>query len=360
MLSPTLSGLQDIDANGINTDNLIVKNITITGTGVAITQPTNDNSTKIATTAYVHQNNEETNVLNSNNTFLGTNYFSNAITSITQALNNNTTLLATTAFVQTALSNLLTTANIWTNSNTFSGNTTAVTQVQTDNSTKVATTAYCKSLTNNLLTSTNTWTGGSNSFLNPVIFTNSILGGVGGVNDIFKNKTSGTITIGGSTTGTTAIQLGSGFANNAITITGAIWLAGGTYGILIDTPFLNSRGNIAGVYFLNGNYVTPLFFSCTDIDNAYNQQYTSGTTNYTSQSGGAVGSWATLALNDSNNRFVVLPRYGLIGYQNNSYGGSVYINFKNNTNNPVIVSPSNTDDISSMKIYYNGQEQLNR
>jgi|GEM_PF-2465090 len=106
----------------------------LTGNPTAPTQTAGDNSTKIATTAYV-------------DTALGVKapLASPALTgnptAPTQSAADNTTKIATTAFVQTALVGLAPLA-----SPALTGNPTAPTQSQGDNSTKIATTAYVDAL----------------------------------------------------------------------------------------------------------------------------------------------------------------------------------------------------------------------
>jgi len=120
-----------------------------------ITQPLllTDNSTKISTTAFVKGQNYITTAslagyaqLAANQTFTGANNF------VTQATGNNTTLVATTAFVQAEGTLLITSigtlllnyALLNPVTQTFTGSNNFPTQLTTDNSTLVATTAYVK------------------------------------------------------------------------------------------------------------------------------------------------------------------------------------------------------------------------
>jgi len=112
-----------------------------TGT-TATTQSANDNSTKLATTAYT-----DTGLALKSNlaspTFTGTPSLPTGTTATTQSANDNSTKLATTAYTDTGLalkSNLASPA--FTGTPSLPTGTTAITQSRADNSTKLATTAY--------------------------------------------------------------------------------------------------------------------------------------------------------------------------------------------------------------------------
>ena len=146
----------------------------------APTPAANDNSTKIATTAWVkseittsgnivHLTGTETisgnKTFSGSNTFSGVNSFSNTVsfagttTAITQPTGNNSTNVATTAFVKNVVTDAdskvvhLTGTETITGNKTFSGTsnftgtTTAITQPTNDDSTNVATTAFVKGIT---------------------------------------------------------------------------------------------------------------------------------------------------------------------------------------------------------------------
>ena len=124
--SRSMNGLNNISANTVFTDNLEVNNLTIDVIGTAPTRPPFDNSTKIATTAYV-----ETAVsavggvsLSGNNVFTGNNtYNTNLPTSTISAISGNqlvnlTTLNSEITTAGTSYAKLAT-ANAFTSTNTF-------------------------------------------------------------------------------------------------------------------------------------------------------------------------------------------------------------------------------------------------
>jgi hypothetical protein len=121
------------------------------------TQATSDNSTKLATTAYV--NNVSQSLLDS---FLSTtNNWTGTNTAVTQPSTTDNTTIATTAFVQSEIvtkkTALLASNNSWTGTNTFT------TQTVGDNSTNASTTAYAQatltSIKNAFLSANTAWLG---------------------------------------------------------------------------------------------------------------------------------------------------------------------------------------------------------
>jgi len=117
-----------------------------------------------------------------------------------------------------------------------------------------------------------------------------------------------------------------------------------------------------GVYLVNTNgagypvYI-PLIYTCTDLGNYTNQPITSGVLT-TSQSGTVAGSYITFAITSCDNFFLVNPNYGIIGYQNTGFTGSIYLNYKNLTHNVVMVRASTIDATRSVRIFYNDLEQF--
>ena len=120
--------------------------------------------------------------------------------------------------------------------------------------------------------------------------------------------------------------------------------------------------NYGGVYLLKaiagaGNYISfPLMTSRTNLTNWTSQPSTSGALT-TAQSGTVVGNFSSINVNDADTLYVVLPLYGLIVYQNSGYTGTIYLNYKNTTTSPVVVSPSTALGGTSVRIYYDGTEQ---
>jgi len=114
--------------------------------------------------------------------------------------------------------------------------------------------------------------------------------------------------------------------------------------------------NTAGIFLLSGTagsyYSIPIYHSTADlINNTYEQQYTSGSTGYTSQSGSALGSWSNINLDNSQDVFIVHPNYGLIVYNDTGYTNEI-MNFKNTSNGPQVVKCTTDDTATSIKVYY--------
>ncbi len=127
----------------------------------------------------------------------------------------------------------------------------------------------------------------------------------------------------------------------------------------------NIRNAVAGVWLYNGgggSYdIYPLFYSTPNLNNHLNQGSTSGSAGFTRQDGNlsSAGQWVSSTLVNINDRFMLLPRFGIIGYANNSYGGAILLNYKNKTSNPVMVRGSSQNSIDSVKIYFNDALQQN-
>jgi hypothetical protein len=135
-----------------------------TGT-MGVTQSVTDNSTKLATTAFVYratsgivsQATVDTKADKNSPTFTGIPVLPTGTTGVTQAVGNNSSALATTAFVYQATSGIVSQATVDTkadkNSPTFTGipvlptGTIGVTQSLADSSSKLATTDFVKKAT---------------------------------------------------------------------------------------------------------------------------------------------------------------------------------------------------------------------
>jgi len=135
-----------------------------TGT-IGVTQSVTDNSTKLATTAFVYQATSgivsqatvDTKADKNSPTFTGIPVLPTGTTGVTQAVGNNSSALATTAFVYQATSGIVSQATVDTkadkNSPTFTGipvlptGTIGVTQSLADSSSKLATTDFVKKAT---------------------------------------------------------------------------------------------------------------------------------------------------------------------------------------------------------------------
>jgi len=121
--SNTLDGLNNINANDINTDNIVTDYLTVNiNSSVPLVTPYTTNSNQIASCAFV-QDAFANNLLGyallnptSPQTFTGDNNFP------TQSTANNSTLVATTAFIKNQGYALLGSANTFTGTNTFNNN----------------------------------------------------------------------------------------------------------------------------------------------------------------------------------------------------------------------------------------------
>jgi hypothetical protein len=124
------------------------------------------------------------------------------------------------------------------------------------------------------------------------------------------------------------------------------------------------RNYVAGVYIVNNiatqqNIMTPLFYSITDFTNMMSQPTISGGVSTPAVTGGtAAGNFTTLSVNNADNYYLVYPNYSLILYDTTGWTGTIYINFKNTTSNPVMVAPTTTQRGSSCRIYFDEVELI--
>lgn len=127
------------------------------------------------------------------------------------------------------------------------------------------------------------------------------------------------------------------------------------------------RNYVAGVYIINNiavaqNIMLPIFYSVTDLTNIMYQPTVSGAVPTTD--GGAipgttgVGNYNQLGCDNKDNYWLVLPNYGLIVYNSAGWSGTVYLNYRNKTNNPVVVAGTTIQGATSVKIYFDGVELI--
>ncbi len=57
-----------------------------------------------------------------------------------------------------------------------------------------------------------------------------------------------------------------------------------------------------------------------------------------------------------DSRYLIHPNYGVIAYDGTFQSSTVLLDFKNSTNNPVLVAPSSTNLASSVEIYFDDVE----
>ena len=143
--------------------NLVVSGTTaLNGGGTSLTPTYPDDSNQIATTAYVKTASGDFATLSGTNAFTGTNSFSQSTalngggTSVTLPSTDNSTGIATTAYVNSVGFATLSGTNAFTGANSFSQSTalngggTSVTPSYPDNTTNVATTAYVTTAIGNI------------------------------------------------------------------------------------------------------------------------------------------------------------------------------------------------------------------
>ncbi len=121
---------------------------------------------------------------------------------------------------------------------------------------------------------------------------------------------------------------------------------------------------MCGVYIVNNiatqqNIMTPIHYSITDFTNFMSQPTTAGAVSTPAVTGGtAVGNFTALSVNNADNYYLVYPNYSLILYDLTAWTGTIYINFKNTTNNPVMVAPTTIQRGSSCRIYFDEVELI--
>jgi len=127
------------------------------------------------------------------------------------------------------------------------------------------------------------------------------------------------------------------------------------------------RNHVAGIYIINNiavaqNIMLPIFYSVTDLTNLMSQPSTSGavpTTDggaYSGQTG--VGNYNVLGCDNKDNYWLVYPNYGLIVYNSAGWTGTVYLNYRNKTNNPVVVSGTTIQGATSVKVFFDSVELI--
>jgi hypothetical protein len=102
-------------------------------------------------------------------------------------------------------------------------------------------------------------------------------------------------------------------------------------------------------------------YSSPDLRNLFNQTY--GQTavaieSYNRQDVGVVtaGSYDYMNINADMDGAVIYPNWGIIAYNDLNYTGTVLLNYKNTTKNPICVKCSSINASSSIRVYYMDQE----
>lgn len=358
----------DVKFNDPDDDLEIGGNQTGTGRVIFITNPPECSITPTSGNQLVNKdyidNHPHDNILASNNVFTGTNQFNNTITLNSNCFGSN--IFATNHNAN----NVAIDCNFGTNLTTGDAN--------------IGST--------NASSATNIQGGGGISVKNDTIFdgyihSNTIRGKVAGGTTIDLG-TANTANIGGNidtinvatatasypTTSSnsnlkgTFVQLGlaDGSTNFTQTIKGScideIEFEGGSFEV--ETGGFIARSHLPGVYLVNNNNVAskfyPIFYSIGNYANFTQQTYVGGTTNLSSQSGALVGNWKGMSLPNIDNNYLLMPNWGIIVYQNTFYGGSIRLNVKNDTPNPIQVAPATIDDGQSCKVYFNDIEVVKK
>jgi hypothetical protein len=121
------------------------------------------------------------------------------------------------------------------------------------------------------------------------------------------------------------------------------------------------RNFCAGVYLGNGNvgnsnmYWFPLFFSNADLANLTQTDTSAVFPAIPALGANARGSYETMYIKDSDDIFLVMPGYGVAGYDG-GYSGNLRLNFLNKSNNPQTVKATSGNSLDAVKIFYMDQE----
>jgi hypothetical protein len=180
---------------------------------------------------------------------------------------------------------------------------------------------------------------------------------------IGNNVTTGNMEIAKNLNSGSGVTLGSLASGSSTTLNGGNILINASNG---DTQFVaNSylmKSFLAGVFLVDSTSTIrmfPLYYTCANLNNLFQQTNTAGTTGAVSQSGGSVvGTWSSVSVNNIIDKILIMPNYGIIAYADTSFGGTIRGDFKNDTLNPIGMKLSTLNDISSIKVYWNDEEQL--
>ena len=132
--------------------------------------------------------------------------------------------------------------------------------------------------------------------------------------------------------------------------------------IILAAPYVKVTGPIlapqiiAGVYLMNGSggsfYNYPLTVSCTL--NRFNASNGSTSAVSTSANGNsALGNFSIVALNDTCDKFMVFPNYGVILTKQTPNSILTLLNYHNDTNQMQIVAPTSVNLGDTVEIYFN-------
>ena len=124
------------------------------------------------------------------------------------------------------------------------------------------------------------------------------------------------------------------------------------------------KSPLSGVWLVNGNNrdnlasIVPLFCSQSDIEDISQQ---SNMALESVNGGSVVGSKINpFNIDNTTDMVIIMPNWGIIAYQDPSYGGLTRINVHNGFDVPQYIAPDITNSISSCKIYFRKVEITGR
>jgi hypothetical protein len=315
-------------------------------------------------------------------------YISNVTSDIQTQLNSivssinttNTNLTTTNSNLTTTNSNLTTTnsnlaitnSNLATTNSNISNNYVDKSNTQTITGTKTISTLYATNLY---------------SYPAPVYYNTNTTISSSLSNMIYVNLTSGCTTI---TMPSIDVNYGqtiilSNLTSNSITVNcptgssfiGPLYVYDGTNTFSLPKTgraVLCNNGSFWDIIYLSSNYdwtkpgvimldvsgaynaTINIYFSCSNLTNLYNQSDGSSSLTSSERQDTSIalnGTYKYMSANDNCNGIVVYPNFGCVLYSNANYAGTVILNYKNTTKNPVCLNPAIGDACSSIKLYYN-------
>ena len=99
-----------------------------------------------------------------------------------------------------------------------------------------------------------------------------------------------------------------------------------------------------------------IYYSCSNLANIYNQADGSNSLTSSERQDTSIalnGSYKFMSGDNNISSIVLYPSFSCVLYSNVDYGGTVILDYKNSTNNPIFLTPAIPDTCSSLKLYYN-------
>jgi hypothetical protein len=198
--------------------------------------------------------------------------------------------------------------------------------------------------------------------LNANSTTTTIAGTTTNISSTTANISSTTANISSTTTNisSTTTNIGSNILNLGTQVTSTTIV-----NPAVATSFIANYKNycmpnfVAGVYLINSIALTqhislPIFYSCKNLGNVFGIPSETFTRQLDTEA--AAGSYNSLGVADSDNRYLVYPGYGLVVYNDTDYSGTVRVNYKNTSIYPVAILTTNNETGSSIRVYFNNLE----